>query len=431
MVKADDPYGFEVKLQNQLRLLKESEDITSGEKGAIEDFAEAHKTGRVPDDEELALTSIWSYVRNLRVIAEGTDMPIHDCERGPIRIWMKEYSYQYSASQHNQALCALTAFDNYHDLGLRTNGKDDFEYVSRNRDSIDEDRVFSHDEVNEMLDNATVREQAIIAVLADTGCRIGALCSFRNGDLDLEKDVPRLAFNTNAFVKGATGKILLTWSAGHIETYLTTEHPRRDDPEAPLFHKEQGYEGDEDDGAISPSRVHGLLKDLARNSGIPRDRMKAHNFRHTAVSTWIRQGFTPQDIVHMASWADPQMLERYDNVTDEQMNEDLAVRMGLKEESDVATDPSEALQRCGRCGEAVRPNATFCGKCGLRLSPEDGFDTLDSAALEEDPDNSEPSVPDSLWSDGTGDILDEMTTETLLRELVEREDIDPSDLRTE
>lgn len=427
MVDVDDPQNFEGRLRRQLELLDDAEAIGDATREAIGDLADAHSEGRVPDDEQVETSSLAVYVRRLREAAEEIDAPLLEADVATVDDYLEELSYQYAVSTHNLAASALTKFGRYHGLGW----DDSFEFLVDDRPKVDESRLFSDDEVNQLLEVGDVRDQAMVALFADTGCRVGALTSYRVRDVDLDGDVPQLAFNTNANTKRAEGKVLLSWSTGHIETYLSTTHPRPDDPNAPLIHKK--LYSDDEDGACSPNTIRGRLKTLGEKAGIPRDRMKPHNFRHTAVSSWIRQGYDPHEIVHMASWADPSMLEVYDNVTDEQRNKDIAVRMGLVDDDEVAADPSDATIPCPRCDSPVRRNANFCPSCSLQMSRAPAFEEtdagdIDGVTIDDDPD-AEPRVPDGeVWTDGAGDVLDEVPTDALLRKLLEREDIDPTDV---
>lgn len=430
MVDVDDPHNYERRLERELTRLGETDGVEPPTRDAIEEFVEAHRAGAVPDDDELALSSLQTYVKYLRYTAEAVDGLLLEATPDEIGNYLEKVGYRNSASYHNANISALYAFSRFHDIGW----DDEWDWIITDPAKVDTDRLFTDGEVNDLLDAGDARDQVMIGVLADTGCRIGALCSFRIRDLDLEGEVPQLAFNTDAPTKTADGKVLLTWSAGHIETYLSTDHPRPDDPEAPLLHKSEQYDLEKgDDGAVSPARIRDRLKELGDDVGIARDRMKAHNFRHTAVSNWIRQGFSADEIVHRASWAGHEMLDIYDNLTDEQRNEDLAAKYGLIDDEDVATDPSEATIPCPRCERAVRRDANFCPKCRLQMSRAPALeDDVDPVTLDADASSDpEPGVPEDVWPDGGIDILEEVPDEVLLQHLLEKTDVDAEDLLDE
>lgn len=430
MVNTDDPHNYRRQVDKHLRSIKKSDEIDEPTTDAIVGFAEAQLDGAVPEDDDLALGSVATYTDRLRRIAREASVSLTTTTPEELNDdYLEAVRYQKSASYYNTSTAALTALSGFHGWGW----EGEFGYEKQPKSTVDEEKFYSDEEVNAFLENGDARDQAMVGLLADTGSRAGALASFRIRDLDRDGDVPQLRFNTEAPTKGAEGKILLSWSIGHLDTYLATDHPRPDDPEAPIIHK-QRWSG-RDDGALSPRSILGRIKDLGEEAGVSRDRMRTHNFRHTAVSNWIRQGYTPQEIVHLASWASSDMLDIYDNVTDEQRNKDIAVKRGQIDDEDVVTDPSEATMMCPRCKEQVRRNANFCGKCSLEMSRAPSFeDDVDPVTAEPDAsaDHQPGKVdPDELWSDGAGEVLDEVPTDTLLRKLLEREDVDASDLLDE
>lgn len=435
MADVDDPHNYERRVEKELGRLEqaaESGDVSEATVEAAEEFATAQRKGRVPDDNDLSLSSLSTYLKYLRYTAVDVDGPLPEASKDDLVDYLELVGYENSASYHNANISALYAFSDYHDLGWR---EYDFEFIITDTSKVDPSRLFTDEEVNAMLDEAGVRGRAMVALLADTGCRIGALASFRIRDLDLSGEVPQLAFNTDGNVKTADGKVLLSWSVGHLETYLNAAHPQPDEPNAPVIHKKKNYEKDDpSDAAVSPSRLRKDLKDIGEAAGLARDRVRPHNFRHTAVSNWIRQGYSVDEIVHRASWAGPKMLKIYDNVTDEQRNEDLAVKMGLVEDEQVATDPSEATIKCPRCNSTVRRNANFCGSCGLQMSraPLYEDDDVDPATIDEDASSDpEPAVPEDAWPDGGTDILEEVPDEVLLQHLLKKSDVDASELLDE
>ena len=85
-------------------------------------------------------------------------------------------------------------------------------------------------EINELLETADhIRDKATLALLADTGIRIGAIASLRAQDVNFSDRVATVSINEDGNVKNASGNVPLTWSRGHIASWLDV-HPRSDDP---------------------------------------------------------------------------------------------------------------------------------------------------------------------------------------------------------
>lgn len=422
MADVDDPHGFERKVEKQIRKIEEAEAIDECTTEDLIDFAKAYQAGRVPDEDEVSDSTLKSYLVNCRIVASSIEEPLTENPLDAIHDFIQDIKYQYKASTYNLYVNALVKFGDYHDLGW----KSEFERQQENNAKVDTNRLFTDAEVNRLLEVGQARDQAIVSLFADTAVRIGALLSFRIRDLDLDSKVPQLSFNTGGPTKTASGKVLLSWSTGHLRSYLSTDHPRPNTPEAPIIHKKEAWE--EGDGALHPDTLRWRLNKTGENANIARERMKPHNFRHTAISNWIRQGFTPQEIVHRASWASPKMLKIYDNVTDEQKNKDIAIKMGLVEDDDLATDPSEATIDCPQCGTPVRRNANYCSECKLPMSQAPVFEqkNVDQGMDEDGPDTSQKT--DQRSRDNVDIDLEDVPIELLAQEIVEREGIDPSEL---
>jgi integrase len=76
-----------------------------------------------------------------------------------------------------------------------------------------------------------LRDKALIATLAESGCRAGELLSCKVKSVVLNNNGCKLT------VKGKTGKrtVDLVFTSPFIDHYLRSEHPHRDDLEAPLW----------------------------------------------------------------------------------------------------------------------------------------------------------------------------------------------------
>jgi len=79
-------------------------------------------------------------------------------------------------------------------------------------------------------------------------------------------------------------------------------------------------------------------------------------------------GFNEQTINHRAGWSkgSKQMLSIYGNFSDQEMNDSVYEKYGLK------TDDKRhvTLPNCPRCGNILRDSDRFCGQCSLVLDHE-------------------------------------------------------------
>lgn len=85
------------------------------------------------------------------------------------------------------------------------------------------------------------RDKALIAVLADSGMRVGALASCRIKHAEFNQYGAILYISQTSLSKKTTAAkgIPLTWSTGYLNQWLSV-HPLREDSEAPLWVPEHG-----------------------------------------------------------------------------------------------------------------------------------------------------------------------------------------------
>lgn len=97
-----------------------------------------------------------------------------------------------------------------------------------------------------------------------------------------------------------------------------------------------------------------------------------HLMKHYAVTNWILDGLSEQQITHRAGWVkgSAQMQKVYGNWTEQEMNDGIWEHYGLKTEDRRQV----TLKKCPRCGNILKAEDRFCSQCAL---------VLDHAALQE------------------------------------------------
>lgn len=118
------------------------------------------------------------------------------------------------------------------------------------------------------------RDYAIVIFLADTGCRVGGLCSLRVNDVDVthrratvrEKGQKRRTVYFGAETARALGEWLSV---------------RPDNKGDALFVGRRG--------PLQPNGVYQVLKRLAEGAGVA-GRWNPHSFRHGAAISWLKNG---------------------------------------------------------------------------------------------------------------------------------------------
>jgi len=221
--------------------------------------------------------------------------------------------------------------------------------------------LLTQEEFDRLMDTCRhPRDKALIAVLADAGIRVGALasCRIKNVEFNQYGAIIYLS-NTGQSNKTTPAKgIPLTWSTGYLNQWIAV-HPYSEDPEAPLW-----ITHDKNQEAMSYQSFLRTVKKLGKAAGIKK-RVHPHCFRHLAVTNWILDGYNEQEIKHRAGWSkgSTRMFKIYGNFTDQQINDRIYEKCGLKTENKRHV----TLKKCPRCSNTLKPTDKFCSQCSLVL----------------------------------------------------------------
>jgi integrase len=223
--------------------------------------------------------------------------------------------------------------------------------------------ILSKDEFTRLLEACRhPRDKAIIAVLADGGIRVGALASCRIKNVEFNQYGAIIYLSKTGVNKTTPAKgIPLTWSAGYLNQWLAV-HPLYYDPEAPLW-----VTLDKNKEALSYKTIRKMVKTTAEKAGIKKN-VHPHLLRHTAITNWILDGLNEQEVKHRAGWSrgSTQMFKTYANFTDQEINNSIFEKYGLK----TKDKRHVTLKKCPRCNNMLRPEDRFCSQCSLVLDQE-------------------------------------------------------------
>jgi integrase len=255
------------------------------------------------------------------------------------------------------------------------------ESPSANR-TIDPSKLLTGEEVAGMLEAANnARDKAIMAMLRDTGIRVGALCNLRLRDVELSPAAGEFTVKNIDGNKEAEGTRPFTWSRGPLVNWLDV-HPRREDDDAPLFHKLKTGPDAGPGEALSTAAVRRMLALTARRADIDPGRVNPHNWRDTTFAEWKLDGLSDQQIKHRGFHTeDSDMLSRYGPIDDREMNDAILDHYDI---GDGAAARTPDLDQCPQCRTALRDDARFCPTCGLTFDDEarEQLDSFQSEARE-------------------------------------------------
>lgn len=411
MADTDDVQDYASKFENQLAKVRES-DIDERDREAI--------LGLVRQwDSESSINqgTIISYMNRLRLSSERADTPLVEMNKADVDSFVFDLKHEHELGEGTlrNYRKSLRKFFSERD----EDWSDDIKVGASPDRNVDPNDLLTDEEIRDLLDATTnPRDKALLALLADTGLRIGAICSLRIRDIDLSDDVATVSINENGNVKGASGKIPLTWSEGYVGSWLNT-HPRRDDPDAALIHKVE-HVSENEDGALTYQYAARRIKFIAEEADVDRSRVNTHNFRKTAISRWIREGLSEQAIKHRACWdVDTDMIETYSGVRDEELNDQILNHYGIETDENEQT---VVLDQCPRCQTTLAPDDDFCSGCGAALSDLAAYkkDTVTDGLSEDlvditDRDKRRIASETLAEADGDPELVREVADEVLRR----------------
>ena len=223
-----------------------------------------------------------------------------------------------------------------------------------------ESELLSEDEVNKIIAIADhPRNKAIIAILAESGARVGEIGNLTIGQVKVD------ASGTVLTVSGKTGRrrLRIISATPYLLRWLDI-HPDKENPNAPLwinigtkdYHKQMTYEG-----------IRKVLIEVFKKAGIKK-RCHPYIFRHSRASQLARH-LTEFQMNSYFGWIQgSRMPAMYVHISGKDLDEDILRINGLKPgEKPIAYKPQ--LRACPRCQEINSANALYCCKCAEIVDP--------------------------------------------------------------
>ena len=280
-----------------------------------------------------------------------------ECVIAMVEIAKREDGTEYTSEHKVRTRTIIKAFykhllgdDEYYPkevAWIKTTGK-------RSERVLPED-LLSEDDVLRMLKAARqARDKAVIALLYDSGIRMGELFSIRKKDVNLESTPAHIT------VKGKTGprQIPISFSVPYLSQYMNLiEYKSPEDPilmgMGPWINK---------DKRIEYRAVNKLLKVCAERAGIKK-RIYPHLFRHSRASSYANK-LTEQQLKAFFGWTgSSNMAATYVHLSGRDIDNAVLVANG---EKPIETQVKSKLvaRACGRCQTPNTIDSKYCVRCG-------------------------------------------------------------------
>jgi site-specific recombinase XerD/ribosomal protein L40E len=311
---------------------------------------------------DISTGRIVKYVNTLKQIAVNMKMDFDaatkkDIERIVAEIQQNESFSEWTKRDYKQIIKTFYQW-------LRNSG-DDFPdevrwiktRIKKHRQKLPEE-LLTEEDVHKMIEVAqNARDKALVAILFDSGCRIGEIGLLKIKDVNYDE------YGAVLSVKGKTGarNVRIINSACYLSSWLNL-HPNKDDKEAFVWvNVSNNHRGE----LTSYTRIRCQLKVLAKKAGIKK-KVNPHQFRHSRATEvanfltefqmnqhfgWVQGSGMPATYVHLSGKNTDDALLKMNG---------LAVKKHEKE-------PESRTKTCPRCKALNSPDFKLCHKCGALM----------------------------------------------------------------
>jgi len=250
------------------------------------------------------------------------------------------------------------------------------------RNTRNPEEMLTEEEVKKLIDNARhLQEKAFIAVLYESGCRIGELVFLKIKHVKFDD------MGAQLFVNGKTGfrRVRIVSCVPYIVEWLNN-HPRKKESEAFLWINNYGkpyYYGS----------IAGMLHRVAKRADIKK-KVNPHNFRHSRA-TYLANYLTEAQMKEYFGWTqDSKMAAVYVHLSGRDVDKALLKVYGIEKKEKKIESPFKP-KGCTQCHQVNNANNRFCSRCGMALDKEAEAEIIQKTKDRKEADN----VMDSLVED--------------------------------
>jgi len=219
--------------------------------------------------------------------------------------------------------------------------------------------LLTEDEIKQLIAAClNSRDRALIALLYDSGMRVGELLGLRIKDLQIGKDISFVN------VDGKTGvrRIPIGFSLPYLTNYIGEMRQKAKENDY-LFVKFDHFKVT--DNALDYDDIRKILHDLKERTGIQK-RLHPHLFRHSRA-TELASKLTESQMRLFFGWtAGSTMTATYVHLSDRDLLSAMKQINGIAEAK--PEPPKLKVVVCPRCHEQNEVTAHYCRRCGYDLT---------------------------------------------------------------
>ena len=231
--------------------------------------------------------------------------------------------------------------------------------------------MLTEDEAHRLIDAAeTARDKALLAILWDTGARIGEIGGLTVGSVTFADAGTFIDMN------GKTGQRtpFVIECTPHLIHWLGL-HPARDTPGAPLWLASQNGIHDPQQPMCYNAFVKAIHRCFERAK--VKKHYNPHLFRHSRATWAATNGWTQLEMCKFFGWTPESDMPAYYTSL---VNEDVEARMrkcyGLENKRDDATQKRKP-HTCQRCQAVNGADQRYCYRCGMALTMQAASEAME------------------------------------------------------
>lgn len=217
--------------------------------------------------------------------------------------------------------------------------------------------ILTEEDIQNMLGATNnIRDKAIIALLFDSGIRIGELLNMRKRDVDLEGNPAHVSVN------GKTGirTVGILFAAPYLAQYLNGIKLRADD----YLWRDIGSWANLGKSPKA-NAIRKMLREVAAKAGIEK-RIYPHLFRHSRATLYAKK-MTEQEMKMVFGWSGSStMAGTYTHLSARDADNAILRANGVAI-AESAVELKLKTRQCPRCKYSNAITAEYCSRCGSVL----------------------------------------------------------------
>lgn len=229
------------------------------------------------------------------------------------------------------------------------------------------DALLTADEIQRILAACrSPRDRAIVAVLYETGGRIGEIARLRWCDVVFDEYGVRVHIHDTK--KNRIRYARCTWAREMLAAWKNV-YPLEAVPDSLVFLSSRK-------DAMNYDQIRRRLVMAARRAGVTK-RIHTHLFRKSRITHMIQQNFQ-ESIIKQMMWGNlnTQEFRTYAVLCEADIDAEILDKAGIRRKAD-RVDPL-APRPCPQCHTVGGPGSRFCSACGQALTAEDATKLADA-----------------------------------------------------